>query len=151
KCAVWLLSQPRREGTGPAGRSMVQGRPVALRLLDEVSGVLVPDGLYVLVEVQVKLAVDDLPEIDRINVEKLSLAHAPTAEATELWRVLGRVRVECVAVFCRDKIPGDSSPEGLELAVALNRLAVGEIGDRVIALNAHAGVQGVVLAAGAID
>src|SRR5689334_2887317 len=108
------------------------GRPVAVGLLDMTGNIGFPLLLDILVIVQVKLAADDLPYF-RIGRCGLVLRHGPSTVTAILRRVFLRTGDEEIAVLRGSETPFHVHPPGGKFFPALDGLAVGEIGDRIVA------------------
>src|SRR5262249_54909529 len=131
--------------------SLIERRPLRIGGVDQARDVLPPQGGDGGVEGHVELPVHDLPAVLGTDVQELPLRHPPGAEAAVLRRVLRGIRHEGVAMLAAREEPFHAAPFEADVLLAGRRLAVGEVGNRVVALDAEPRVERVEFMAGAVD
>src|ERR1041385_5655975 len=86
-----------------------------------------------------KATVQDLEILDLARRQFVNRSGI-TTEAAELWGILGRVLLEGLLVGRGDELIGAASVSGGELRIAPDRLVIGEVANRVVALQGKASV-----------
>jgi hypothetical protein len=99
--------------------------------------VLIPEFLHILVEVEIKFAVNNRPGF-RINVGRGPTAYGIGSVAPVLRGIFFRVFPKYVEMFLTGEAPLNSLPFMLKCFLSFDRAALGEIGHRIITLEGQA-------------
>jgi len=110
--------------------------PILVSFLNIAWPVLIPDFLYVLVEVEIKFAVNNRPGF-RIYVGRGPTAYGIGSVAPVLGSKFFRVILEHGEMCLTGEAPLGSLPFMLELFLPFDRTALGKIRYRIIALQGH--------------
>ena len=98
--------------------------------------VLIPDFLHILVEVEIKFAVNNRPGF-RINVGRGPTAYGIGSVAPVLRGIFFRVFPKYVEMFLTGEAPLGSLPFMLELFLPFDRAALGKIRHRIITIQSN--------------